>query len=134
MSRMIFVNLPVSDIPRARRFYESLGFAINEQFSGPDTACVVVSETIYLMVLARDRFAGFCALPVGDPARETAVLLALSCEDRPAVDVMAAAALAHGGREVRPAEDHGFMYQRCFADPDGNVFEPFWMDPAAVAG
>lgn len=134
MTRMIFVNLPVTDIPRARAFYEALGFTINDKFSNENGACVVVSETIYLMVLTREYFAGFCSLPVGDPATATATLVALSCDDRAAVDAMMAAALAQGGGEPRPATDHGFMYQRSFTDPDGNVFEPFWMDPAAAAG
>ena len=134
MTRMIFVNLPVTDIPRARAFYEGLGFTINEKFSNDSGACVVVSEAIYLMVLARPFFGSFCTLPVGDPATATAAIIALNCEDRAGVDAMVAAALAHGGGEPRPAVDHGFMYQRTITDPDGNVFEPFWMDPAAAAG
>jgi hypothetical protein len=28
----------------------------------------------------------------------------------------------------------GFMYQQGFEDLDGNVWEGFWMDPAAVQG
>jgi predicted lactoylglutathione lyase len=31
---------------------------------------------------------------------------------------------------VRPARDHGFMYQRQLADPDGNIVEFGWMDAA----
>ncbi|MBP6736488.1 MAG: VOC family protein [Rhodobacteraceae bacterium] len=134
MSRMIFVNLPVTDLPRARGFYEGLGFTINEKFSNDKAACAVVSETICIMVLTRGFFGGFCALPVGDPSKATSALVGLSCEDRVAVDAMAEAALAHGGSAVRPAEDLGFMYQRSFADPHGNVFEPFWMDPAVATG
>jgi predicted lactoylglutathione lyase len=44
MSKMIFVNLPVTDIPRSRKFYEALGYSINEQFSDHTAACVVVSQ------------------------------------------------------------------------------------------
>ena len=134
MTRMIFVNLPVTDVARSRRFHEALGFTINEQFSDAGAACVVVSETIYLMVLSRPVFQGFSALPVADPAQVTAALIALTCDSREAVDAMASAALAAGGSEPRPAQDHGFMYNRAFADPDGNVFEAVWMDPAAVSG
>lgn len=75
MSRMIFVNLPVADLPRARGFYEGLGFTINEKFSNEKAACVVVSEKIYLMVLTRGSFGGFCAPPVGDPAKATSALV-----------------------------------------------------------
>ena len=42
--------------------------------------------------------------------------------------------LKAGGTEPKPAQDMGFMYNRTFHDPDGNVFEPMWMDPGAVQG
>ena len=134
MPQMIFVNLPVADIARSRTFYQALGFTINEQFSDETTACVVISDTIFLMILNHERFAGFATLPRADTGKSTAALIALSRDDRAAVDAMMAAALATGGSEPKPAADHGFMYQRTFMDPDGNVFEPFWMDPAAVNG
>ncbi|SFK41596.1 VOC family protein [Geodermatophilus ruber] len=37
-----------------------------------------------------------------------------------------------GGTPWMPAQDHGFMYGRSFTDPDGNVWEGMWMDPAAA--
>jgi predicted lactoylglutathione lyase len=33
---------------------------------------------------------------------------------------------------VNPVQDLGFMFNRNFADPDGHIWEAFWMDPAAV--
>ncbi len=132
MPRMIFVNLPSADIPRSRRFYEGLGFTINPQFSNDQALCVVVSETIYLMILSRDFFASFVNRPVGDPAATAQALVSLSCEDRAGVDALTEAALAHGGTEPRAVQDMGFMYGRAFCDPDGNWFEPMWMDPGAV--
>jgi predicted lactoylglutathione lyase len=44
---MCFVNLPATDIPRSRRFYEALGFSFDPRFTGADNLCVVVSDTIY---------------------------------------------------------------------------------------
>jgi len=134
MPRMIFVNLPVTDVARARRFYEGLGWTINEQFSDPTAACVVISDTIYLMVLSHAKFAEFATKPLADPATTTAVMVALSCDSRADVDALATAALKAGGSEPKPANDMGFMYGRTFQDPDGNVFETLWMDPAAVQG
>lgn len=131
MPRMIFVNLPVTDLLRARRFYEGIGFSINPDFTDDTAACVVISDTIFLMILTRDKFAGFATLPVGQPDRAVSVMTALSCQDRAEVDAMTEAALRHGGAEPKPATDHGFMYGRTFTDPDGNVFEPMWMDMAA---
>ena len=45
-----------------------------------------------------------------------------------------AQATAAGGRaDPNPAQDHGFMFSRSVEDPDGNVWEIMWMDPAALA-
>ena len=134
MPQMIFVNLPVTDVARARKFYEALGYTINEKFSDPTAACVVLSETIYFMILNHERFQGFASKPLADPAKGTAVMIALSAESRAAVDATTEAALKAGGSEPKPAQDMGFMYSRTFMDPDGNVIEPFWMDPAAAQG
>lgn len=134
MPQMVFVNLPVTDVARSRKFYEALGYTINEKFSDPTAACVVVSDTIYFMILNHERFQGFATLPLADPAKGTSVMIALSQDSRAAVDTVAKAALAAGGSEPKPAQDMGFMYSRTFHDPDGNVIEPFWMDPAAAQG
>lgn len=129
---MIFVNLVVADVAKSRAFYEALGFAINEQFSNDDAACVVLSETIYVMILARPFFKTFINQPLGAPDKSVSAIYALSCADRAAVDRMMEAALGAGGSEPMPGRDLGFMYNRMFADLDGHVFEPMWMDAAAV--
>ena len=132
--RMIFVNLPVTDLDRAKVFYAGLGFTFNEQFSDERTASVVVEENIVVMLLTRDRFADFVPGQVGDPAQATSVLNGFSAASREEVDDLYARALASGGKPWQPAQDHGFMYGTSFADPDGNVWEAMWMDPAAVQG
>ena len=134
MSKMIFVNLPVTDEARARKFYQALGYTINEQFSDETAACVVVSDAIFFMILNHDRFQGFASKPMADPATSTAVMIALNQDSREAVDAFVAAALGAGGSEPKPAQDLGFMYNRTFNDPDGNVLEAFWMDPGTVQG
>jgi predicted lactoylglutathione lyase len=132
--RYIFVNLPVTDLARARAFYAGLGFTFNEQFSDDRTASVVIEENIVVMLLTRDRFAEFLPGPIGDPAQATSVMNALSASSRQEVDDLLARALGSGGKPWQPAQDHGFMYGTSFTDPDGNVWEAVWMDPAAIAG
>ena len=129
MSRMIFINFPVTDLPRARAFYQALGFSINEQFSGDSGACVVVSEAICFMVLTHGQFQDLSPKPLVDPRQGTAALISLSCDSREEVDRLTQAAMAAGGAEAHPPEDLGFMYSRAFEDPDGNAFGVFWMNP-----
>ena len=132
--RMIFVNLPVADLARAKAFYAGLGFSFDEQFSDERTASVVISDAIVVMLLQRDRFADFVsgAGTVGDPAQATTQLNALSAGSREEADDLLSRALAHGGKPWQPAQDHGFMYGTSFTDPDGHVWETVWMDSAAV--
>jgi predicted lactoylglutathione lyase len=133
MSRMIFINLPVTDLARSRAFYEALGFSHNPQFSDESGACMVLSDTIYVMILTHAKWSTFTTRPI-PPATSSEVALALTCDDRAAVDAFVEAGAAKGGTaDINPPEDHGFMYQRSLADPDGHIWEPFWMDPAAAA-
>jgi len=124
---MIFVNLPVADVQRARKFYTGLGFSINEQFSDAQAACIVISEAICVMALAQDYFATFTSKPVSDAHKQTEVLLCLTTTSREETDALVAKAIASGGSAPRPAKDHGFMYQHGFEDPDGHIWELAFM-------
>ncbi|RBY79738.1 VOC family protein [Blastococcus sp. TF02A-26] len=126
--RMVFLNLPVSDLAASRAFYAGLGFSFDEQFSDEQTTSVVIDENIVVMLLTHERFADFVTGPIGDPASATTQLTALSAGSREEVDELLARALASGGKPWKPAQDHGFMYGVSFADPDGHVWEVVWMD------
>ena len=132
MTKMIFVNLPVTELARARAFYEALGFINNPQFSDDNSACMVWSEAIHVMLLTHAKWQGFTSRPI-PPAGMSEVMLAISCDSREAVDRMNEAAVRHGGTaDVNPKQDLGFLFNRSLADPDGHVWEAMWMDPAAI--
>jgi uncharacterized protein len=132
MTKMIFVNLPVADLPRSRAFYEALGFTNNPAFSDDTAACMVWSDAIYVMILTHDKWKSFTNRPI-PPATSSEVALALTLDSKDEVNRMVEIGAAHGGTgDINPPQDHGFMLQRSLADPDGHVWEPFWMDPAAV--
>lgn len=134
MSHQIFVNLPVADLPRASRFYEALGFTRNERFSDDSGAGMQISDTIFAMLLTHEKWRTFTDRPI-PPASASEVLLALSFDSREAVAAVTEAAGEAGGTvDVNPAQDHGFMVSRAIADPDGHVWEAFWMDPAVASG
>ena len=132
MTKMIFVNLPVTELMRAQAFYEALGFINNPQFSDDKSACMVWSEAIHVMLLTHAKWQGFTSRPI-PPAGMSEVMLAISCDSREAVDRMNEAAARHGGTaDVNPKQDLGFLFNRSLADPDGHVWEAMWMDPAAI--
>ncbi len=132
MTSRIFVNLPVADLDRSIAYFTALGYSFNPQFTDDTATCMIVSDAILVMLLTRQRFAGFTPRTVADAHVSTQVLIALDFPDRAAVDAIVDKALAGGGQEVRPAEDLGFMYQRSIADLDGHIWEYFHMDMAAL--
>jgi predicted lactoylglutathione lyase len=132
MPKLIFVNLPVADLPRARAFYEAVGARNEPMFTDETAACMVFSETIHVMLLTHDKYRQFTSKRIADARETSEVLIAITLESRSEVDDIAERAIAAGGREARPVEDHGWMYSRPFEDPDGHVWEPVWMDYEAA--
>lgn len=132
MSTMVFINVPVADVARSTAFYEALGWSLNPMFSDENASCIVVSDTIYVMLLSHAFFGSF--IPdhaVADARAAIGAQYALSCDSRDDVDALVARAVEAGGTPFEP-RDLGFMYSRAFQDPDGHYWDPFWMDPAAA--
>ena len=128
MADMIFVNIPVRDLAASMAYYKALGFDHNPDFTDETAACIVISDTIFVMVLTHEKFLSFSPNPIPDPKSQTQALYALSRDSREAVDAIAEAGLKAGGRETRDAQDFGFMYSRAIADVDGHIWEYVWMD------
>jgi predicted lactoylglutathione lyase len=133
MSKMIFVNLPVADLPKSRAFYEAVGFTNNPQFTNERAAAMVWSETIMVMLLRHEFWKTFTDKTIPDAHTSAQVFLCLSHDSRDSVDAIVAKAGAAGGKpEPTPTQDHGFMYGSSFEDPDGHIWENVYMDMAAV--
>lgn len=132
MNRLIFINLPVKDLPRSMAFFKALGFDHNPQFSDETGACIVISDVIHVMILTEEKFRGFSPHPVSDAYSVTEVLNALSCSSREEVDDLAGKALAAGATTYKEPQDHGFMYGRSFQDLDGHVWELYYMDLSLI--
>lgn len=134
MSRMIFVNLPVTDLARSIAFYEAVGATKNPKFSDDTAACMVFSDTIHAMLLTHEKWATFTDRAIPDAHKSAQVLICVSEDSRAEVDaVLDRAGKAGGLADAFAAQDYGFMYSRAYADPDGHIWEVMWMDPAAAA-
>ena len=131
MTTKIFVNLPVKDLERSVAFFEGLGFTFNPDFTDETAACMVISDTIFAMLLTQAKFREFTKKEIADATRTTEVLTCLALDSREAVDTLVDKALASGATPTREPLDHGFMYGRSFDDLDGHVWELITMEPAA---
>lgn len=135
MSRQIFVNLPVRDLAKSIAFYQAIGADQNLQFSDDTAACMVISDTLFVMLLTHAKWATFTRKPIVDAHRDSEVMLALSSESRAEVDKLTEAAGAAGGKaDINPKQDLGFMYGRSFEDVDGHIWEVFCMDMSQMPG
>ena len=134
MLKPLFISLPVGNVAASTTFYEALGFTRNPQMSDDSGSCMVWNEAVSVMLVGHAKWRTFTQRPFPPPGC-AGHMLSLALESRAAVDAMNEAAAAHGGTaDVNPMEDHGFMYTRDLADPDGHMWAALWMDPAAMSG
>jgi predicted lactoylglutathione lyase len=129
---MIFPNLAVEDLDRSVEFFTNLGFTFDPRFTDDTATAMVVNDGAVVMLLVKDKFADFTSKELVDSRTHTEAILALSAESREDVDEFADKALASGGSPAREPMELGFMYGRSFNDPDGHLWEIFWMDPSAL--
>lgn len=134
MTKMIFVNLPVADLDKAKAFYTALGFVNEPRFTDDTAAAMQWSDAIVVMLLTHPKWSSFTDRPIAAKG-SSEVMLCISMDSREEVDRITEAAAAGGGTaDINPAQDHGVMFGRSFADPDGHVWEPMWMDASMMEG
>ena len=131
-TRMIFPNLPVKDLDRSVAFFTELGFSFDPRFTDENATAMIVNDGASVMLLTEPFFASFTSKELVDTTTQVESILALSAESREDVDALADRALEVGGSPAREPMELGFMYGRSFNDPDGHLWEIFWMDPAAI--
>jgi predicted lactoylglutathione lyase len=129
---MVILNLPVRDLLVSAAFYRSLGFAVDEEFCEAETVSVRVSDSVLVMLLSFERYAGFLGPDDdGTPTRRGDVhaqsLTSISTATALEVEEIYSRALAAGG-SPRSFVEQGPVHGRSFADPDGHVWELIHMD------
>jgi predicted lactoylglutathione lyase len=134
MSTKVFVNLPVKHLDKSMDFYKKVGYSFNPQFTDETAACMVISDDIYAMLLTHAKFKEFTPKAICDATKSTEVLVALSCENREQVNELVRKAVGAGGTTYAEPKDYSFMYQHGYQDPDGHIWELFYMDPAVQQG
>jgi len=132
MGKQIFLNLPVKDLNKSIEFFTKLGYTFNQQFTDANATCMIISDTIYVMLLVESYFKTFTTKEIANTKTTVEALLGLSAESKEEVDTFVDKAISAGGVQTKDPQDYGFMYSRTFEDLDGHVWEIFWMDPNHV--
>src|SRR5262245_42795614 len=110
-------------------FFSKLGFSFNPQFTDDTTACMIVSDDIYVMMLPHPTYT---LREICDTAKNTEVLVCFSSASRNEVDEMVRNARAAGGTTFNEPQDYGFMYGHGFQDLDGHIWELASMEQSAI--
>ena len=132
MNKNIFVNIAVNDLNKSKAFFTHLGYNFNAQFTDENAACLVISDTIFAMLLTVPFFKNFTKKEIVNAHKATEALICLSCESREEVDELVKKAVEAGGKVLAPSQDHGFMYGHGFEDLDGHQWELAYMNPDHV--
>ncbi|WP_316822963.1 VOC family protein [Pedobacter gandavensis] len=133
MATQIFVNLPIKDLKRSVEFFSKLGYTFNPKFTDEKATCMVISDTIFIMLLTETFFQTFTKKEIVDAHKAVECSICLSADSKDAVNAMVNKAEAAGASIPNPASDYGFMYQHSFEDLDGHHWEYVWMDPNGSA-
>lgn len=132
MAKQIFINLAVRDLQKSMDFYTAMGFTNNPQFSDDTGKCMVWSESIFVMLLAHEKFKTFATKPIADTKTNLAGLFSLSVDSVEEMNKIMEAGLQAGGTEPNEIRDYGFMQQRTIEDFDGHTWEIFFMDISKI--
>ncbi|MFN8280427.1 MAG: hypothetical protein U0V49_09100 [Saprospiraceae bacterium] len=126
--KQVFINLPVSDLERSFQFYNSLGFSNNPDFSDDQGKCMVWSDSIFVMIMTKEKFSSFTTRAIADIKSTIPALYSLSVDSTEIMNSLVDKGLINGGIEPKPMSDYGFMQARQIEDPDGHTWEIFYMD------
>lgn len=128
----IFVNLPVENLDRSVEFFTQLGYTFNPQFTDENATCMIISDSIFAMLLVKPYFKGFTKKVIPNTTTDSEVIVALSADTRATVDELVDNAIKAGAKITNEPSDLGFMYSRSFQDLDGHLWEIVYMDESTV--
>lgn len=130
MTKQIWLNLPVKDALKSKDFFSQLGFQFLEERTTPDSACMLVGESNFvIMLFGEGMFKNFINHEITDTKQSSEFLISIDAESREEVDELARKAKAAGGTVyAEAAENQGWMYGCGFCDLDGHRWNVLHMD------
>jgi len=122
-SRVSAITLGVASVPRARSFYERLGWRAHP--SSDDNIAFFQAGSLIVGLYGRAALAEDAQVPLGRGFG--GITLAYLVDEPTEVSSMLSAAEAAGGRIVKPAQDVFWGgHSGYFADLDGHLWEVAW--------
>jgi len=130
MTKQIWLNLPVKEVAKSKIFFDKIGFSFNEQNSTAHSACMLVGDHNFVVMLFEESmFGDFIQNKITDTQSSSELLISIDAESRKEVDEFAQKVIDAGGVVFsKAAEIQGWMYGFGFADLDGHRWNVLYMD------
>ena len=131
MTKDIWINLPVKDVTKARDFFITIGFKLNEGPGNSENSAAIKigSKNIILMLFEQNFFIQISGNELTDTSKSSEVLFSFDAESKEEVDELAIKVEKAGGLIFsKPADVQGWMYGFGFCDLDGHRWNVLFMD------
>lgn len=125
--KQLFINLPVSDVEKSMDFYTSLGFEINTLFTDEHQKCMVWTDTVYVMLMSKEKFSDFSNDSIKGINGDYKVYFTLRVESENDLNKLIDNGLNAGGSEPIEPKDYGFMKLRKIKDLDGHIWDVIYL-------
>ncbi len=129
MIKNLWVNLPVRDIVKARKFHSDIGFkSVKRHESSSD--CIGLSfgdQGVIVMLFEEERFSHFAGQKISDAKTSAEVLLSFELDSKKAVDDFAKNVQEKGGDLYAPPAAIGDLYGAAFRDLDQHCWNFLYM-------
>jgi len=129
MTKQLWLNLPVKDLEKSKKFFSELGFSFNtEHGNSPVSASLVMGKNV-LMLFDETSFKSFTKTEIADTAKSNEILISIDVESKEEADELAEKVTNAGGIiYAEPGEKDGWMYGFGFTDLDGHRWNVLYMD------
>lgn len=127
----LWLNLPVRDIDRSKKFFLDIGFRENpiHKDSSEMAGFYVGNHDFVLMLIIEDVFKSMAQHEICDNESGSQFLLNIDVQNKHEVDELEALVIKAGGEVFQSAKlSQGWLYGFGFKDPDGHRWAVIYMD------
>ncbi len=124
MIQKTWINLSTKNPEKSAEFFEKLGFELKTQFG---VISAILNANTMITLVENSQFKEFAQKEVADTRTTAETVVVLQLDSREAVNRLVDNAISLSARESREPHENGPMFGRSFEDPDGHVWEIFFM-------
>ena len=127
-NRQVWANLPVTDVERTRKFYDSLGFKLNGDPKNGQLVSFFAGRDDFIMHFFEvDMFKEASAGDAADLSNGNEIMYTIGANSREEVDTWVEQVKDAGGSLfTEPADMQNGWYGCGFTDPDGHKWNLFY--------